>query len=404
MPTQGYFDYNATTPVCQAAIDAFSEAIAEFGNPSSKYGLAKSPKERLDEARNRIAQLIMADPDEITFTSGGTEANNWAMKGALYACGAMTPGADNKPAHIVISEIEHSSVLEVASFLERVFGFEVTRLRPNSEGLIQVESVRAALRPNTRLVSIMLVNNEVGTMQPIREIARLLHERNLHFHVDGVQAVGKIEVDVHDLDVDTLAFAGHKFYGPKGVGGLYIKRGVKVEALLHGGGQERGLRGGTEAVASIVAMGAAAAWTGSGLHELQIKLAGFKHHMRDLLRERIPDIHFHGPEDESLQAPNTLSVCVPGIRAEALAALLDNMFGMQVSLGSACSNNKEISLSHVLVAMGLDEETIKSTMRVSFGHYTHENDLLRFADALGKGVNTLRRISKNVRENNGLAA
>jgi cysteine desulfurase len=270
--------------------------------------------------------------------------------------------------------------------------------------MISAKAVEASLRPDTQLVSIMLVNNEVGTLQPIRQIAHILRPRGVHLHVDGVQAVGKSNVDVHALGLDTMAFAGHKFYAPKGVGGLYIRRGVSVEPLLHGGGQERGLRGGTEAVAAIVAVGAAARAAYAALPELVSRLAKFRNILRRLLVERVPGVTFNGPRDLDSQAPNTLSVCVEGVRAEALAAMLDHMHGIQVSLGSACSNNKSVSLSHVLVAMGLSESAIRSTLRVSMGRYTQEDDLVRLADALASGVCALKRISRTVHHENTTAA
>ncbi|MET0382371.1 MAG: cysteine desulfurase family protein, partial [Burkholderiaceae bacterium] len=255
MSVRGYFDYNATTPMCPEAMQAFTSVLQGFGNPSSKHTLAKSSKQALTQARQQVARLLGCEAGQLVFTSGGTEGNNWAIKGALMARGAI--GRAAQPAHIILAQIEHPSVLEIAAHLERVFGIEVTRLKPDADGIISAEAVEAALRPNTQLVSIMLVNNEVGTVQPVRQIARLLRSRGVHFHVDGVQAVGKIHVDVHALGIDTLSFAAHKFYGPKGAGGLFIRDGVTVEPLLHGGGQEGGQRGGTEAVASIAAMGAA---------------------------------------------------------------------------------------------------------------------------------------------------
>lgn len=390
----GYFDYNATTPLCEDAIEAFTQALHCFGNPSGKYKLAKEAKRRLIEGRQQVAALIGATPEEIVFTSGGTEANNWAIKGALTARGAFQHG--RAPRHIVISEIEHSSVLEVANYLARVFAFEVTRVAPNREGIIEVAAVEAALRPNTELVSIMLVNNEVGSIQPIGEIAAMLRPRGIHFHVDGVQGVGKLPVDVHALAVDTLSFAAHKFYGPKGVGGLYIRPGLTIEPLIHGGGQEDGLRGGTEAVAMIAAMGAAAEAASKEMAQPSSRMAELRATLCRLLTERLPNISFNGPREAARQAPNTLSLCIEGIRAEALAAMLDHKHGIQVSLGSACSNNKQTLLSHVLTAMGLDEQTIKGTMRISIGRYTKEEDLLRFVDALVEGVAQLGMIGKSL--------
>jgi cysteine desulfurase len=242
----------------------------------------------------------------------------------------------------------------------------------------------------------MAVNNEVGAVQPVWEISTLLRDRSIHFHVDGVQAVGKIHLDVHGLGVDTLSFAAHKFHGPKGVGGLYIKKGVAIEPLLHGGGQENGLRGGTEAAALIVSMGAAADFAGSTLSEHVLLAARFRDKLKGLLSEHVPGVSFHGPTDPCRQAPNTLSVSIDGIRAEALAAILDQMHGIQISLGAACASNRHASLSHVLVAMGLGEPVIKATIRISFGRYTTEVELEHLVDAIAQGVQALQRIAKSV--------
>lgn len=395
MSTLGYFDYNATTPMCQEAFSALNDALSHFGNPSSVYTLAKQNRTALLTARQQVARLINCAPAELIFTSGGTEANNWAIKGALLACGAI--GRIAQPTHIIVSAIEHSSILEIAAHLERVFGFEVTRLAPDTQGIVSAERVRLALRDNTRLVSIMLMNNEVGTLQPAADIARVLEGRAIHFHVDAVQAVGKIPVDVQALGIDTLSFAGHKFCGPKGVGGLYVRNGVALEPLLHGGGQEGGLRGGTEASALLTAMGVAAEVAAAGMPETLARMAAYRRHLIGQLQERIAGVTVHGSTDPDKQAPNTLSVCIEGIRAESLAALLDQLHGIQVSLGSACSSNSSKSLSHVLLAMGLDEAAIQSTLRISFGPFTTQDSLAHFVDAVGAGIEILRRISGEVR-------
>ncbi len=394
MSTLGYFDYNATTPMYKEASRALSEALDHFGNPSSVYTLARQNRNALATARQQVAGLMNCAPAELTFTSGGTEANNWAIKGALLACGAI--GRVARPTHIVISAIEHSSILEIAAHLERCFGFEVTRLAPDREGLVSAERVRQALRDDTRLVSIMLMNNEVGTLQPVGEIARVLHGRGIHFHVDGVQAVGKIPVDVQALGIDSLSFAGHKFCGPKGIGGLYLRSGVVLEPLLHGGGQEGGLRGGTEASALVTAMGVAAELATAAMPDTIARMGVYRAHLIEQLQRRIPGVTVHGSADPSKQAPNTLSLCFAGIRAESLAALLDQMHGIQVSLGSACSSNNAKSLSHVLLAMGLDEAAIQATLRVSLGPLTCEHSLERFVDAVEAGIRMLRRISGEV--------
>lgn len=394
MSTHGYFDYNATTPMYKEACHALSEALHHFGNPSSVYTLARQNRNALATARQQVAGLMSCAPNELTFTSGGTEANNWAIKGALLACGAI--GRVARPTHVIISAIEHSSILEIAAHLERVFGFEVTRLAPDREGLVSAERVRQALREDTRLVSIMLMNNEVGTLQPVGEIAQVLQGRGIHFHVDGVQAVGKIPVDVQALGVDTLSFAGHKFCGPKGIGGLYLRSGVVLEPLLHGGGQEGGLRGGTEASALVTAMGVAAEVAAATMPETIARMAVYREHLIQQLQQRIRGVTINGSADRTKQAPNTLSVCIDGIRAESLAALLDQMHGIQVSLGSACSSNNAKSLSHVLLAMGLGEAAIQSTMRVSLGPLTTEDSLERFVTAVEAGIRMLRRINGEV--------
>jgi cysteine desulfurase len=393
MSVQGYFDYNSTTPMCQPAINALTCALIDFGNPSSKHTRANSIKQGLSHSRQQVAQLINCATHELVFTSGGTEANNWAIKGALSSCGALNKDTTS---HIIISAMEHPSILEIAAYLERTFHIEVSRIAPNKAGVITVQSIAAELRPNTRLVSIMLVNNEIGTIQPIQEISEILKEKHIHFHVDAVQAVGKMPINVHDLGVDSLSFAAHKFYGPKGIGGLYIRDGVVIEPLLHGGGQEAGLRGGTEAAPLILAMGAAAEMCNTMQTDFLLKARTQRQSLMQQLSARLPNVYFHGSALDHEQIPYTLSVCIPGIRAEALAALLDQMHGIQVSLGSACSNNKTVSLSHVLMALGISEADIKSTMRVSIGLYTSEQDIQNFAELTAKCVHSLQKISKAV--------
>ncbi|SFU53574.1 aminotransferase class V-fold PLP-dependent enzyme [Pseudoduganella namucuonensis] len=389
MSAIAYFDNNATTPMCHGAVAALADATPVFGNPSSASTLAKSAKHLVAAARVYVAALLGADTDEVVFTSGGTESNNWAIKGAI--CKRLVSG--ERPGHVIVSAIEHASVLQVAEYLERVLRYDVTRVQPGRDGVVDAAAVEAALRPDTHLVSVMLVNNEVGTIQPVREIAELLRHTGIHFHVDGVQGIGKVAVDVHELEVDTLSLSAHKFHGPKGVGALYVRRGVALEPLLHGGSQEGGLRGGTEAVPLIASMGAAAKEAQERLPHYQRQVGARRAALRARLLERVPGCAFNGPADDARVAPNTLSLRVDGIRAEAAAALLDQKYGIQVSLGSACSNNKAVSLSHVLSAMGMGEEQIKSTMRVSIGYATTERDVEHFVASLGSVVELLRRIS-----------
>ena len=391
MNLRGYFDYNATTPMSAVAIEAFIEALHVFGNPSGAYGLAMASRAKIDTARKQVADLIGCAISEIVFTSGGTESNNYAIKGAVAA---SRNGSGNIRPHVVVSEIEHPSVLECVAVLERYYEVDVSRIKPDRLGRVSSQAVNHALRPNTCLVSIMLMNNEIGTLQPIAEIAQLLRPHQIHFHVDAVQAVGKIPVDVHELGVDSLAFAAHKFYGPKGVGGLFIREGKVIEPLLHGGGQEAGARAGTQAVAALIAMGAAAKLASANMADNVKRTESCRNKFIELLCEKIPNICIHGPDSRHERAPNTISVCLEGIRAEALAALLDQLYGIQISVGSACSRNKQLSRSHVLAAMGLDPAAIDGTFRVSLGTSTREEDAAWFVDAIEHVVKTLRRVGE----------
>lgn len=397
----GYFDINATTPLCAPAEQALHNALRTFANPSGNYRMAKASRALIANARASVAALIGANSDEIVFTSGGTEANNWALKGAVDAIRAREPGGD---CHLIVSAIEHASVLEVARYLQRCRGVALTVIAPDAEGLIPPQTVIDALRPDTRLVSVMLANNEIGSVQPIAAIAEALRGRGIHLHTDAVQAIGKRPVDARALGVDSLSFAAHKFHGPKGVGGLYLRDGVALEPLLHGGGQERGRRGGTEALASIAAMGAAADHARSGLDADIARMRTLRETLRDGLRGKVANVVFNGPAAEDARLPNTLSVTFPGIRAEALAAILDHSHGFQVSLGAACSNNKAAALSHVLRAIGLPEDRIRATLRLSLHADTREDAIARLCDAIGKGLALLDSIAHPIRKEASHAA
>jgi cysteine desulfurase len=387
----GYLDFNATTPMSAAAMLALTRALPLFANPSSAYAISDVARSALEQARGQVAALIAADPEEITFTSGGTEANNWALKGAID-CLQQTRG--HEPMHMLMSAIEHASITETAAYLARCRGVAVSHVRPAIDGVVSVREVIAALRPQTRLVTVMLANNEIGTVQPIQAIAAALRPRGIRLHVDAVQAVGKIPVDAHALGADSLAFSAHKFHGPKGVGGLFVRKGVELEPLLHGGSQEGGRRSGTEALAGIIATGVAAAECAAHLSARARSMARRRDELRTALTARVPGVVFHGPSVQTpCLLPNTLNLRVTGIRAEALVALLDCVHGFQVSLASACSNNKEAGLSHVLVAMGLTEQEIRSTLRISLGSCTNKVELTRLVDAMVSAVALLHSIS-----------
>ena len=371
-PPRGiYLDNNATTRVADAVREAMLPYLdAVHGNPSSIYRAGLGAREAIEQARRQIAGLINARPRRIVFTGGGSEADNLALKGIAFA----SRGTGD---HIVTSAIEHAAVLAACGFLEKS-GYRVTYCEVDEQGLVHPDSLRDALTDDTVLVSIMMANNETGTIQPIRELCAVAHEQGVLFHTDAVQAVGKITVDVQELDVDLLSMSGHKFHGPKGVGALYVKRGIELEPLIHGGKQERGLRGGTENVAAIVGMGKAAELArsvapGDGMPRLRDKLeAG--------VRELVPDATLNGHPDRRL--PNTLNLTLPGLRGESLVVALDQ-HGISLSSGSACKSGSP-DPTHVLIAMGKPEQDVHCAVRLSLSHHTTEKDIDDTLSALGR--------------------
>lgn len=376
-----YADNAATTPMSEAAVKAMLPWLTEeFGNPSSMYSLAAKPQTALATAREAVAAVIGADPAEIFFTSGGTESDNWALRGAAY-------GAEKKGRHIITSAIEHHAVLEPLEQLERE-GFEVTILKPDSFGRIDPESVRAAIRPDTCLCSIMTANNEVGTIQPIAEIGAICHEFGVTFHTDAVQAMGHIPVDVEDMQVDLLSASAHKFNGPKGVGFLYVRRGTRLKNLIHGGGQEKRRRSGTENVGGIMAMATALTEAVSNMREEYVRLSA----MRDRLIAGIlqmPETVLTGHPTERL--PGIASFSIRYIEGESIILSLD-IAGIAASSGSACST-ASLDPSHVLTSMGLSHEEAHGSLRLSLGRYNTEEDVDRILEALPPIVEKLRAMS-----------
>ena len=358
-----YLDNNATTRVADEVREAmlpFLEAV--HGNPSSIHGVGRDAREAVDNARRQVAKLINTRPRRIIFTGGGSEADNLAFKGVAFA-------HQDKGKHIVTTSIEHPAILGAGSFLERL-GYEVTYLNVDEDGWLAPEELKEAIRDDTVLVSIMMANNEVGTILPIKELCAIAHERGVLFHTDAVQAVGKIKVDVEDLDVDMLSLSGHKFHGPKGIGVLYVKTGVRLEPLIHGGKQENGIRAGTENVPAIVGLGKAAELAlqavkdGDNLTVLRDKLeAG--------IRRLVPKTRLNGPTDNRL--PNTLNLTLPGLRGESLVVALDQ-HGISLSSGSACKSGSP-KPTHVLMAMGRTEEEAHCAVRLSLSHGAKEEDI-----------------------------
>ncbi len=376
-----YADNAATTPMSEAAVQAMLPWLTEeFGNPSSMYSLAAKPQTALATAREAVAAVIGADPAEIFFTSGGTESDNWALRGAAY-------GAEKKGRHIITSAIEHHAVLEPLEQLERE-GFELTVLKPDAFGRIDPESVRAAIRPDTCLCSIMTANNEVGTIQPIAEIGAICREFGVTFHTDAVQAMGHIPVDVEDMQVDLLSASAHKFNGPKGVGFLYVRRGTRLKNLIHGGGQEKRRRSGTENVGGIMAMATALTEAVANMREEYIRLSA----MRDRLIAgvlQMPETVLTGHPTERL--PGIASFSIRYIEGESIILSLD-IAGIAASSGSACST-ASLDPSHVLTSMGLSHEEAHGSLRLSLGRYNTEEDVDRILQALPPIVEKLRAMS-----------
>ena len=371
-----YFDHNATTPVAPEVLEAVSLCLGQvYGNASSIHYFGQLAKQRLEAARRQVAALIGCAPTELVFTSGGTEANNIAVLGvARSAVGAK---------HVIVSAIEHPAVLGPCAQLERE-GVQVTRVRVGPSGIVDPADVRGALRPETVLISIMHANNELGTIQPIGEIARIAHEAGVPLHVDGVQALGKIPVDVRELGADLYSMSAHKLYAPKGCGALYIRKGIKLAGIAFGGHHERDRRPGTENIPGIVGFGAAA----------ELALNRF---MEGALRDRLEDAVLHRIPGTAVngyrrgRTPNTTNIQFDAIDGEAMVIALD-LRGFAVSTGSACSSGA-ITPSHVLTAIGLSADRARSSIRFSLGHSNTAEQVDQLVEALEASVAHLRRIS-----------
>jgi len=387
----GYYDYNATTPVADSVIEKMSSVARKFSNASGKSALSAINKQLIAESRSNVADLLCCDPENITFVSGGTEANNWAIKGGLL-------GFVKNPGHIITSAIEHPSVLDTIKYMKDYFGFEVTYLTPDCHGKIKTEDVEKAIRPNTQLISLMYANNETGVIQPVKQVQILARSRNIKFHVDAVQVVGKMVVNLSELDADYVSFSGHKFYGPKGIGGLYVKDKSSLHPLIHGGGQETGMRSGTENLMAIVGIGQAAKTCLPEIERWNEKNNTFKKLLINKMLEQEFEVEFNGTTSFEGAISNTVNFSITGIRGEALAFLLEAKYGICVSIGSACSNNKKKDLSHVLESMGCSEQRIQSAIRVSFGLHTELADIDYFIDAISAAAKKLLSVSHSIKK------
>jgi len=376
-----YLDYNATTPLAPEALEAMLPFLREhFGNPSSIHGFGRPAKAALIESTSAFACFLGASPEELVFTSGGTEADNLALLGAVAA-----PRDDGRR-HIVTSNVEHHAVLQVIEELERR-DWPVTIVEVDERGELTPDRLRDALRPDTLLVSIMVANNETGVVQPVAELATVAHEAGALFHTDAVQACGKIPLDVRELGVDMLAISGHKFYGPRGVGALYVREGTPFEPVFRGGGQERGRRPGTENVAGIVGLAEAARQVDKLLPTESKRLASYRDSLEQTVLSSVIDSYVNG-EGATRRTPNTVSFRFDGLEGEALVLAL-NEAGFAVSAGAACDEGA-VKPSHVLAGLGLSTEQIRGSIRVSLGRYTREKDIESFAEVLRDTVTALR--------------
>lgn len=378
-----YLDFNATTPLASEVLEAMLPFLQErFGNPSSIHGFGRPAKKAVLGARETLAELLRATPREIVFTGGGTEADNLGILGAL---GALESEGGQKR-HLVTSATEHHAVLHVMERLGSM-GYDVTFLPVDSGGRVSPASLEKALRPDTALVSIMLANNETGVLQPVRELAEIAHAGGALMHTDGVQACGKIGVDVGALGVDLLALSGHKFYGPKGMGALYVRSGVPFKSVFRGGGQERARRPGTENVAGIVGLAEALRLSMEHLPAESKRLAQLRDSLQEEVLRDIEGSHVNGAGSE--RTPNTVNFRFDGVDGESLLKRLDEA-GYAVSTGAACSAGA-VQPSHVLLAMGLSPEEVQGSIRVSLGRYTTPEHTAGFFRALDAAVSGARR-------------
>ena len=379
---QVYLDYSATTPVKEDVVKEMLPYYTEFyGNPSSLYDAGLEAKAGVDKARERVAQLINADSREIFFTSCGTEADNWVLEGAADAL-------KRKGNHIITSRIEHHAILHTCEYLEK-HGFEITYLDVDNEGFVHPETLEKAIRPETVLVSIMMVNNEIGTIQPIKELAAVAKKHDILFHTDAVQGLGNVPIDVKDLGVDFLSMSAHKIYGPKGVGALYMRRGVRISTFMHGGAQESKKRAGTENTAGIVGFGKAAELARAGLEEHIRHSTDLRNYFWEKIESSISGVQLNGPKEK--RHPGNLNISFDYIEGEAILLLL-NGNGISVSTGSACSS-KSLAPSHVLDAIGVSITKMNGTIRFTVGDFTTREDIDYVVDVLIKVVERLRELS-----------
>lgn len=382
MSNRIYLDYNATTPMSPEVLDFYKDQLSLYANASSLHEDGRRAKKEIEIARKNVADLVNVLPEEIIFTSGGSESNNTVFNTMINLGKKLGKNL------IVTTEIEHPCVLEASKRLAD-FGMEVVYLPVDEYGLVKEDEYKAALEKNPLLVSVMTANNEIGTVQDIKKLAQLAHEKGALFHTDAVQAAGKIPVDLKDWGVDYATFSGHKIYGPKGVGALFVKTGCKIEPLIRGGHQEKGYRAGTYNAPSIAAYGKAAELAKADIEHYTTHTKALREKLKNGLLEKIPNIKINGHPEKVL--PNTLDISFPGAEGEAILLHLD-LLGVDVSTGSACASGS-LEPSHVLMATGLGPELAHGSIRFSFGKYNTESDVDYILEKFPPVIDKLRKMS-----------
>ena len=376
-----YFDNAATTKVKKEVLQEMLPYYSEkYGNPSAVYAIAREAKKDIEKAREKVANLIGCDKKEIYFTASGSEADNTAIKAIAYK-------NRFKGNHIITSKIEHHAILESCEFLEKQ-GFEITYLNVDKNGFINLNELRNSIREETILISIMFANNEIGTIEPVEDIAQIAKEKNIIFHTDAVQAVGNVNIDVKSMGIDMLSLSGHKIYGPKGIGALYVKNGIEFEKFINGGHQERNKRAGTENTAGIIGLGKASELAKESLNEHIKKVKELRDYYVEQVNNKIPNIRINGALNARL--PGNSNISFEGVNGNDLLLELDNV-GICASSGSAC-NSEETAPSHVLSAIGLDSKIAKSALRVTFGEFNTKDEVDYLLENLEKAVKKLRNL------------
>lgn len=378
-----YLDNAATTKVRKEVIEEMRNYFDEmYGNPSSAiYELGRRSKEAIENARNTIAKFLNADEKEIYFTAGGTESDNWAIKGVAFA-------NKNKGNHIITTKIEHHAILHTCEYLEK-FGFETTYLDVDQNGMIDLEQLKNSIRPETILISVMFANNEIGTIQPIEKIGEIAKENEIIFHTDAVQALGGVKIDVKKQHIDLMSMSSHKVGGPKGIGAMYIRKGVKIDNFIHGGGQERGKRAGTEGVQNIVGFGKAVELANEDFNQHVEKLTAIRNKLMEGIKKNIPDVILNG--HPTMRLPNNVNFSYKYVEGESILLLLD-MEGISASSGSACTSGS-LDPSHVLLATGLDHGTAHGSIRFTISEETTEDDIDFVIETMKNIIVKLRAIS-----------